>query len=169
MIEAIRELVQTAPDIEVARFELTRIFKEVKRHPGATIGFVSGIVTSDGPEHIARNLQTLSAYAHQIRRGGLFGPNIISPADVFNIPLIAKFDNLGAKESDYLKFWRELLRSRLIDFVFMTPGWKRSQGATQEYIIAKQLHLNILSINLGGIITPVRINKPSIMPASLTA
>lgn len=37
MIEAIHELVHAAPDIEIARYELTRIFKEVKRHPEAPV------------------------------------------------------------------------------------------------------------------------------------
>jgi len=168
MREVIRESMVQAPDLESARFALTKIFRDLKEtQPDATIGFVSGIITSDGFEHIDRNLQMLSVYAHQIKEGGLFGPYVISPADVFNKPLFAKFDNAGAKEEHYLKFWREILRSRLVDFVFMTPGWERSRGASAEFLIAKQVRLNILYINKDGIIRPMIINKPSIMSANL--
>ncbi len=147
--------------------------RELKeRNPGARVFFISGIVTSDGPLHIDGNLKTLSDYVDKIKSDGRFGPFVFSTPDVFNRPLFAKLDNAGCVNGDYLSFWRDLLRSRLIDGIIMTPSWQESNGASHELMTARQIRLNVFSAHLEdgrAIIRVMLRNNPFIMPAGFAA
>lgn len=75
-----------------------------------------------------------------------------SATDVFDDNLFRRIDAGGAKHEDYSIMWRQVLESRLITGVRMTPGWKRSKGATDEYQTALKMGLAIQFIDKSGTI-----------------
>ncbi len=175
MVETIREVMESSPNLEIASIAFIELLKKIKKeNHSARINFVSGIVRPNGPDFpsIEQNLQRLSVFVDKIRTGGKFGSYVFSAAELFNLPLYAKFDNSGATNINYMKFWRNTLRSRQVDNIHMTPLWERSEGSSAEDLLAKQLRLNSYSVYLeNGIIriVPMRINDPSMMPGGLTA
>lgn len=164
---------ETCKTIKEYRDLVIQSLRELKeRNPGARVFFVSGIVTSNGPTHIDRNLKTLSDYVDTIKSDGRFGPFVFSTPDVFNCPLFEKLDNAGCVNRDYLSFWRDLLRSRLIDGIIMTPRWQKSSGASYELMTARQIRLNVFSAYLENGRAIIRVmlrNNPSMIPAGFAA
>jgi hypothetical protein len=79
------------------------------REEGATrIGYVSGIITSDGLEHVERNRQQLALHTEQLRQTHAFP--LFSPTDIFSDKL---FSSLGEMQlpsveraGKFHQFWR---------------------------------------------------------------
>lgn len=119
---------------------LEKTYKKEKR-----IGYVSGIIFSDGPLHVKRNIQALSDYTDFLRSKHSF--SIFSPVDVFYGGL---FSNLkessfppSARRIVFISFWRDILTSGFVTDIFMTPRWQQSEGATDEHNIAKEKGITI--------------------------
>jgi hypothetical protein len=121
------------------------ILKKCKIDEAKRIGYVAGIVTSDGPENIDKNVKNLTKFTNKIRERNSFP--IFSSTDVFSKKCIAKLDEMNLPpekiEVEFWKFWRKLLRSGYITDIFMTPGWDRSLGAQDEHKTAKKAGLKI--------------------------
>lgn len=104
------------------------------------LGYVAGIIFSDGPLHVKRNIQLLMDYTEFLRKQ--HGFSIFSPTDVFYSGLFPNLKESSFPESArrivFVSFWRDILTSGFITDIFMTPRWQESQGATDEHNIAKE-------------------------------
>ena len=140
MKHKLRKAVTNCNTLEEVLNEVVRVFKDIKE-TSERIGFVSGIVTSDGPIHIQRNLLRLENFTQTLSQKTNFP--LFSARCVFTDELYRVLDEGGAKNDDYLAFWDKLLRSGYVTDVFMTPRWEFSEGARDEHLIAEELQLNI--------------------------
>lgn len=122
-------------------FEKTvEVLAEIKKESkDGRVGYVSGIISSDGPEFLERNRKILQEKTEKARETYEFP--IFSANDIFSPELV---DRLGHKSSNYINFWRKILHAGLVTDVIMTTGWERSKGATDEHITAEILELNII-------------------------
>lgn len=68
MKDRLFEHVNGATTLDEVRFAVVRALAEVKTERGTDrIGYVSGIITSDGREHIERNMQRLATHTELLR------------------------------------------------------------------------------------------------------
>lgn len=138
MREIIRESVRDAVTLAEVRDGLLRVFVREKRgKDGLRIGYVSGIITSDGPAHIEENIQRLAEYTERIReREGVL---TFSPVDVFDDALFARLKADTLPQESWWIFWREVLGSGHVTDIYMTPRWQESTGARDEHETASKL------------------------------
>jgi hypothetical protein len=125
---------------------LIQVLKETyETSDSKRIGFVSGAITADGPEHIERNIKKLLEYTNLLNKGYSF--SIFSDPQVFTSEMNNRYKKQGVAYHEFIEFWRKVLKSGYITDIFMTPGWERSTGAKDEYLLAKKLglHIHILS------------------------
>jgi len=146
MKEKIAEAVKEANSLTQVREFLFNVFREYRQAGNNRIGYVSGTITSEGREHIQRNIERLAKFTDHIRTQYEFP--IFSPTDVFSDALFARLDAAGFKNADWVIFWREVLgtKDRFVTDMFMTPRWEKSQGAADEHRIAKEVGMNIVYI-----------------------
>jgi len=129
----IQTSIQEATSLEqVKEGLLSFLFEEKLHNPDLKIAYVSGIITSDGPEHVERNIERLAWVTNEIRNEY---PEylVFSATDVFTNEV---FERINAKDYPYhewLAFWRKILTQSGISKVFMTPRWINSQGAWDEF------------------------------------
>ncbi len=126
-------------EIKVGLIDVLARFKE--NHHEKRLGYVSGIITSDGIENVERNMQALEDHTEELRKKHDFP--IFSATDLFDNHVFEIIDAYNIPTQEWLKFWREVLESGTITDVFMTPRWENSKGATDEYSVAKSLGLRI--------------------------
>lgn len=110
------------------------------------IGFVSGIINSDGPEKRDGNLEALQRRTEAIRRrtsAPTFSAFDIMPADTqmrfTDINTLSHESRMARIRS----FWNTILTSGYITDIFFTPGWERSTGSVQEFLTALGAHIAI--------------------------
>jgi hypothetical protein len=115
------------------------ILKSLKDSGEGRIGFVSGIITSDGEKFIGLNLRRLASYTEFIRKANDFP--IFSATDVFDEALTMRIGHNA--EERWLSFWKSILHSGHITDLFMTPRWKESRGARDEYKAGKEIGMRI--------------------------
>lgn len=134
---------QEARSLAETRDLLLELFR-AERSGGLTdIGYVSGMISSDGPEHIQRNRERLRAITEEVRQRENVA--IFSAVDVFNDQLFPKLEVLGYPNEDWIQFWREILDTpeRFVTSVFMTPRWEESRGARDEHEVALRMGITI--------------------------
>lgn len=112
--------------------DLIGLLKDVSGGGRVKVGYVSGIITSDGKEHIDRNMALLKRNTSKIRES--VGFPVFSAADIFHNESYDKFG--GIEEHEWYAFWRNVLKSGYITEVFMTPRWEHSAGAKDEFATA---------------------------------
>lgn len=130
--------IQKANALEEVQVAMTNVLQELS---GGRVGYVSGIVTSDGADKIEENLQRLKDFARDLRTR--YGFPIFSPSDVFPKDVLGRVQKNGATNDGFVQFWRTLLNSGHITDIFMTPRWQESRGATDEHSIAQSRDLKI--------------------------
>lgn len=133
--------VKNVEDVRVAVLSLLKSSRE----SSDKLGFVSGIIFSDGLEFKARNLRRLSAYTDKLCLQNDFP--IFSGIDIFYSGLYEKLPE-GTLPYDerrviFFKFWKDIVSSGYITDIFMTPRWKVSEGSRDEHTNAQKLGLNI--------------------------
>jgi len=143
MRERIEEAVKKANSIEDVKDGVLIVLKELRNEGNQRIGYVSGLITSEGPENINKNVKRLIRFTNYIRSQNDFP--IFSSTDVVSDAL---FKRLGAqlfKQADWEEFWRDVLGSeeRYVTDMFMTPRWEKSRGATDEHKTAKKVGMQI--------------------------
>lgn len=106
------------------------------------IGYVSGIISSEGREYVDRNMKVLAQYTNELRSKNKFP--IFSATDVFDDEVFERIDAHNLPYEDWLVFWRDILSAGYVTDIFMTPRWEKSKGAIDEYETAKNLGLNII-------------------------
>lgn len=134
--------IQQANVLEEVQTAISDVLQELS---GGRIGYVSGIVTSDGAGKVEENLQRLKDFARKMRER--FGFPIFSPSDVFPKDILGRIQENGATNNDFVEFWRALLNSGHITDIFMTPRWQESHGATDEHQIAQEKGLKVHYLN----------------------
>lgn len=136
--ETLKAVVSSTTKICSVEVQVINALKKVKRNGIKNIGYVSGIISSDGVKHIPVNVKALEMYTEFYRSYVQFP--VFSSSDIFYGKYIEKF-NLN--QSEWFSFWNNILKSETITDVFMTPRWEVSKGALEEYKTAKALSLNI--------------------------
>jgi uncharacterized protein DUF4406 len=119
-----------------------KIINEIKKtNPTVRIGYVSGTVSSQGPDKIKDNLEKLHRHADWVESEE--GINVFSAADIFNDETYWRLNApRPVHEEEFYVFWKEILHGGITD-IYMVAGWEQSLGATDEHETAKQLGLRI--------------------------
>lgn len=151
LVDLEREIQKGNTLAEVSARVLSVLFEIKRNDPNAEIAFVSGPVTKDGEEYIARNLERLREYSESIRQKHF--KYAFSAGDVFSVELIDKFIKQGSRNDDALRFWEILLRSRHITHIIFTPGSESSPGSKAERGIAHEVGMRMHSINEGFLLS----------------
>lgn len=165
MKELIRMHVEKATNLDkvfigmLACFEMLR-----KRNPlEHRLGYVAGIITSDGPDHTMRNIEKLAEYTHKLRIA--LGFPVFSATDIFSVALFAKLQEMGLppseREAQFIDFWRRILTSGHVTDILMTPRWEVSAGATDEHKTAmdRGIQVHYVSDLLEIISAPLNLEK----------
>ena len=119
---------------------LVQLFAQIHvEKPGTRLGYVAGIITSDGPEKIWENIDHLEQHTHRLRAEHSWP--IFSATDVFSRELFDRLDVGVAHPQEYQHFWRNVLGSGYVTDIFMTPRWEISKGAIDEFETATRLGL----------------------------
>lgn len=133
-------LVQDSENFDILFERTLVVLKRLKEEsPDGRLGYVSGIISSDGPEFLEKNRKILQEKTEKYRKEHDFP--IFSANDIFTPDFV---DRLGHDAPPYVSFWRKILNSGLVTDVVMTKGWKRSKGATDEHTTAEINSLNII-------------------------
>jgi len=139
MQEAVREVRSLA---QVGEAMLSTLAEFKKGNPELVqLGYVSGIIGSDGPQHISRNRAILSQWAHELRLHKPFP--LFAPSEIFTDAVYQAINVDELTNNDWFPFWRNILGARHITDIFMTPRWEESHGARDEYACARELGLRI--------------------------
>lgn len=109
------------------------------------IGYVSGILASEGPQSIIKNRRKLANYTKQIKVQSKFP--VFSTADVFTNKVYTNLEEMrldfDEREYRFRDFWVKIINSGHITDIFMTPRWTKSKGAVQEHTEALKIGLKI--------------------------
>ncbi|MEK7461013.1 MAG: hypothetical protein AAB647_02240 [Patescibacteria group bacterium] len=125
--------VGTAIDLFLRQYQSDRLDRR--------LGYVAGIITSDGPEKVAANMVRLDRYTEYLRHHQQFP--VFACTDIFNDEVFARVEAERLKPEEWLIFWRKILHQGHITDVFLTPRWEISVGAKDEYQTAQTLGLQI--------------------------
>jgi hypothetical protein len=145
MKDRIQKHLQGASTLQQIASGLTNLFLEMRHEGVREIGYVSGMITSEGPENIDRNLERLDVYTSQLQKKYPFP--IFSQNDIFTPDVYEAIKQSGATHEDFDKFYRDVHGSGYITHMFMTPKWELSLGANEEYHTAKKNNLNIVFVD----------------------
>lgn len=137
---------KTATTLLHVEKELVKLFKTTKTHAGGgitRIGYVAGIITSDGPGYFEANRKRLADYVRKLRKIHKFP--MFSAVDVFSSEVYERLEEwklpFSEREVKARYFWRKILKSGHVTDVFMTPRWEKSKGATDEHETARKIGL----------------------------
>ncbi len=143
MKQRIQESLQEASNLDDVKKIMIDIFKTLKKEGNTQIGFVSGIITSEGPENVQKNIERLRRFTDHIRSQNDFP--IFSSTDIFNDDLYKRIHKDLPDREAWEQFYRDILgtEEKFITHIFMTPKWKLSHGAVDEHETASKLGINI--------------------------
>lgn len=139
---------RSAKTLHHVKRDLVKLFKTTKKQAGGgiiRIGYVAGIITSDGHEYFEANRKRLADYVKKLRKIHKFP--IFSAIDVFSSEVYERLTEwklpFTKREVKARSFWRKILKSGHVTDVFMTPRWEKSKGATDEHKTARKIGLRI--------------------------
>ena len=146
MHKNIAPALKNATTLQHIKEELIKLFKAARNKNGnIRIGYVAGILNSDGPKHFENNRKKLADYTEKLRKMHKFP--IFSVIDVFSDEIYNRLEEwrlpFEKREIKARFFWREILASGHVTDIFMTPRWEKSKGATDEHETAKRIGLTI--------------------------
>ena len=129
---------------------LLSVLEDLRLSGQDRIGYIPGIISSDGEENISRNVQRLSGYADAIQE--LVNFPVFAPTDAINNNVYKSLDISvlpPAEREDSLNvFWSEVLGGGYITHMFATPRWEESRGAMNEHNIAKRMDIKIIYLGI---------------------
>lgn len=136
---------KAAKNLIHVRKELIKLFRATKNGKGIRIGYVAGIINSDGLEYVEINRKKLSDHTGKLRK--IYKFPMFSAVDVFSDNIYAQLEEMALsfeeREVKVRSFWRKILKSGCVTDIFMTPRWDKSKGAADEHKTAKQIGLKI--------------------------
>ncbi len=137
------EKVQNVDEVRAAVLTLLKEMREVRKFD--RIGFVSGIIFSEGIQFKKRNLNRLSAYTQKLQKTNEYP--IFSAVDIFYNGLFERLPESKLPEIKrrpiFFAFWKNIMESGYITDLFMTPRWEKSQGARDEIDKGKKIGMTI--------------------------
>ena len=140
----IQKAIENSTNLKHVEKAILEIFKEVKKD-NSKIGYVAGIVTSDGEENMMRNIKRLDELTEKLRKKSNFP--VFSSVDIFGGGIYDKIEDFHLekplREKAFINFWRILLKSGHITDIYMTPRWNKSKGAKDEHKTAKEVEIVI--------------------------
>jgi hypothetical protein len=136
---------KTSRNLSHVKKELIKLFKATRNGNGIKIGYVAGIINSDGPEYFEINREKLVNHAAKLRK--LHNFPMFTAVDVFPQEIYKNLEewtlSFEKREAKVRNFWRKILKSGYVTDIFMTPRWDKSKGATEEHETAKEIGLRI--------------------------
>lgn len=134
--DTILKNVKTAKETEKLVIEYLKNLREKFNQ----IGFVSGIIYSDGIEFKDRNIKTLNEYTKKLRTENNFP--IFSGVDIFYNGLYEKLEEsklpYEQRRNVFIGVWQNIVGCGYITDIFMTPRWELSEGAKDELATANE-------------------------------
>ena len=96
------------------KHDLIKLFKSAKaKHGIEKIGYVAGIITSDGEEYFEKNRKRLANYAEKLRKIHKFP--MFSAIDVFSSEIYERLEEwklpFSKREVKARSFWRKILKA----------------------------------------------------------
>lgn len=151
MLKNINSALKTATTLSHVKKELVELLEITRNKNGnIRVGYVAGILNSDGPQHFENNRKKLADYTEKLRKMHKFP--IFSVVDVFSIEVYSRLEewklSFEEREAKARLFWQEILESGHVTDIFMTPRWEKSKGATDEHKTAKRIGLTIHYLNI---------------------
>lgn len=149
MISKIYTEIKHSTSLKHVHIGLVKVIKAInERFPKQRLGFVAGIITSDGDENMSRNIERLKQYAEEIR--GRYDFPIFSSVDVFGNGIYnqveeSKFER-ELREHHFVQFWTMILETGHITDIFMTPRWDKSRGAKIEHEVAQKIKIHMVDV-----------------------
>lgn len=140
MREIITHAVSLAITLDEVRNGLIEVLGFTRRRSDK-LGYAAGVITSDGPERQAANIARLIGWTDRLREQYDFP--IFSATDVFSDEVFERIEATRYPQLAWLDFWRVVLGSSHVTDIFMTPGWRRSKGATDEHETAEKNNIRI--------------------------
>lgn len=145
MEKKIGAVLKNAKNLVHVRTELFKLFKATKNGAETKIGYVAGIINSDGPKYFQRNRKRLVNHAAKLRKQHKFP--MFTAVDVFPEKIYKNLEewklSFEKREAKVRNFWRKILKSGHVTDIFMTPRFEKSKGATDEHKTAKKVGLKI--------------------------
>lgn len=123
---------------------LVDLLQKIHDEGNENIGYVCGMISSEGPENITKNLERLEKFTQDIRKK--YDYPIFSQNDIFTTEVYKKIKQAGATHDDFELFYQKVHGSKLITHLFMTPKWELSKGATDEYKTAQRCGIKVVFI-----------------------
>ena len=144
MRTTLKDLIIHSRSLEDILEKLLTLYAQLKKsHP--RMGYVAGIITSDGPEKEEENREKL--HKHTLALEKKLKYPIFSSIDIFSGEVYMKIPYYELKyeerEETVRAFWDGLLGAGYVTDIFMTPGWERSTGAKRELEISQQNGIKI--------------------------
>lgn len=146
MREKIVKVVKSSKNLNSIREAIVMLFEAIRKETGEKrIGYVAGIIGSDGPEKMQENRDKLIVHTEKIRGEQKYP--IFSSTDIFTKEVYDQLEEIKLewllRRQFFIKFWREVLEQGKFTDIFMTPRWEESEGAIDEYETAKRLGITI--------------------------
>lgn len=98
------------------------------------LGFVTGILTSDGLDKLPHHKDQLLRFTQKIRQEVEYP--VFSFPEIFAEQRREQIGYYTANADEIKLFCRALITKSGVTKVFFTPGWERSSGCQDEYRIA---------------------------------
>ena len=131
----------TLKDISTRLIEL---LNQLHQEGNPQIGYVAGMISSEGPENIQKNLDILERRTQELSK--IYNFPLFSQNDIFTDDVYKQIKQSGATHADFEEFYQQIHSTGLITHIFMTPKWELSVGATDEHETALRYRLNIIYI-----------------------
>ncbi len=128
-------------NLDSVSFKIADMLRNVRfQHPDRRLGFVAGIIESDGLKFRYPNLEKLFHYTKML--GDEYPFPIFSAADIYGKEFLRRFNSVNDPDK-WDRFWKHILVNGKVTDIFMTPGWNRSYGAKIEFKIATKIGITI--------------------------
>lgn len=125
MHKSIGPALKSATSLFHVEKELVKLLKATRQQEGGItrIGYVAGIINSDGQKYFEINRKKLVNHAKKLRRIHKF--SIFSAVDVFSSEVYERLEEwklpFNEREAKVRAFWRKILKSGHITDIFLTP------------------------------------------------
>ncbi|MBI2027995.1 MAG: hypothetical protein HYT07_00155 [Candidatus Levybacteria bacterium] len=129
-------------DLNQTSERLINLFVSLKAQK---VGYVAGIINSDGPSLVQRNRKLLNQYTRILKEDHKLP--LFSAVDVFTDSVCKRLREyrltISEREKKFYGFWDKVLSSGHVTDIFMTPRWEISRGARDEHRVAVKNGLKI--------------------------
>lgn len=141
LARSLAEAARGEHDLTSVRSKIVGVLRDVNStYHASRLGFVAGVISSDGLGLRDQNLSKLQEYTRILRRENTFP--IFSAGDFYDRAFFQRFDRIeDAKTWD--DFWRHIFVNGKITDLFMTPKWDKSEGSRYEFGLAKEMRITV--------------------------